>query len=208
MPKNESVLIEDLAFNSFLVVANRALTELASEAGLTIDPALRRRFTSTEQALEELWDESSGQYCSRDAVTGDLLTIPTIATFLPLWAGTVPPAREQRLLDLLEDGSGFWPAFPVPSVPTDARQFDDDRYWKGPTWVNTNWAVVEGLRAVGATDVAAELRDRTLALVERSGFAEYFSALTSNGYGADEFSWTAALVLDLLESPPPAHDGS
>jgi hypothetical protein len=195
----ESVMIEDLAFNSFLVVANRELGGIAAELGEVIDPELQQSFRSTESALEELWDEESGQYYSRDTVLRELLTIPTIATFLPLWAGVVPPARQARLLALLEDGSGFWPRFPVPSVPTDDRHFDDDRYWKGPTWVNTNWAVIQGLREVGADDVAAELRERTLDLVEQSGFAEYFSALTGAGYGADEFSWTAALVLDLME---------
>ena len=39
---------------------------------------------------------------------------------------------------------------------------------------------------------------RTLELVDRSGFAEYFSPLTGTGYGAPDFSWTAALTIDLL----------
>jgi glycogen debranching enzyme len=101
---------------------------------------------------------------------------------------------------LLRDESRFWPRHPVPSVPIDAEQFDADRYWRGPTWINTNWLVIEGLRAVRDETAAAELRRRTLDLVDRSGFAEYFSALDGHGFGAPDFSWTAALVLDLLES--------
>jgi len=200
MAPERSVLVEDLAFNSLLVVANRSLTELARELGREIEPELDRRFRSTEAALEELWDEPTGQYYSRNAGTGELLDIPTVATFLPLWAGTASPPRVTRLLGLLQEPSSFWPRFPVPSVPTDARQFDDDRYWKGPTWVNMNWAIIEGLRRSGATDVAAELRARTLDLVDTAGLAEYFSALDGRGFGAHDFSWTAALTLDLLES--------
>ena len=83
-------------------------------------------------------------------------------------------------------------------MPVDAPEFDPGRYWRGPTWVNTNWLVIEGLRACGEDSAAADLRARTLEVVDRSGFAEYFSALTGEGHGAAEFSWTAALVLDLL----------
>lgn len=198
MPAKDSVLIEDLAFNAFLVVANRALTEIADELDVEIDPELARHFPATLAALDELWDEPSGQYYSRNARTGALITVPTVATFLPLWAG-IPADRAARLVTHLADDSGYWPRYPVPSVPTDHRAFDADRYWKGPTWVNTNWAIIQGLRECGSSDVADELRSRTLELTDRHGFAEYFSALTGEGFGADDFSWTAALVLDLLD---------
>jgi glycogen debranching enzyme len=86
-------------------------------------------------------------------------------------------------------------------VPTDARQFDDDRYWKGPTWINMNWAIIEGLRVYGETELADELRRCTLDLVDRAGPAEYLSALDGRGFGAHDFSWTAAPTLDLLGAP-------
>lgn len=105
------------------------------------------------------------------------------------------------MVSLLREPSGFWPRFPVPSVPTDARQFDDDRYWKGPTWINMNWAIIEGLRVYGETELADELRRCTLDLVDQAGPAEYFSALDGRGFGAHDFSWTAALTLDLLGAP-------
>ena len=198
MPPEQSVLIEDLAFNAFLVVANRALHEIATELDAEIDPELAARFPQTVATLDELWDDSTGQYYSRNVVNGKLIKIPTVATFLPLWAGV--PERAGRLVGLLAEPSGFWPRFPVPSVATDHRAFDEDRYWKGPTWVNMNWAIIQGLRECGAADVADELRKRTLELTDRSGFAEYFSSITGEGLGADDFSWTAALVLDLLHA--------
>jgi glycogen debranching enzyme len=119
-----------------------------------------------------------------------------------LYAGAVPPARVAVLVDQLREPSGYWPRFPVPTVPTTAAHFREQRYWKGPTWVNTNWLVVEGLRASGEHERAAALSDRTVDLVERSGFCEYFSPLSGGGYGAPSFSWTAALTLDLLAPVP------
>jgi hypothetical protein len=199
MPRRQSLLIEDIAFNSFLSVANKALVRIADDADTTIDAELQRSFDATDAALEQLWDESTGEYYSRNTRTGKLIKVPTVATFLPLWTKALPAERAAKLIDRLREPSGFWPAFPVPSVPTDAPHFDAHRYWKGPTWINMNWAIVHGLRMYDELERADELRRRTLDLVEQSGYAEYFSALTGDGFGAQEFSWTAALVLDLLD---------
>jgi neutral trehalase len=137
-------------------------------------------------------------------VTGELVTRATVATFLPLWAGATSPTQEAQLTARLAEPSGFWPRHPVPSVPTDAPEFEPDRYWKGPTWININWAVIEGLRRIGRTDLADALRQSSLELLEQAGPAEYFSAITGEGFGAEEFSWTAALALDLLAPAPGA----
>ncbi len=200
LPPAESVLIQDASFNALLAVANRKLADLAEQARIVLDPALVASCGATTVALEELWDESLGAYCSRDATTGELIRSPTIATFVALWA-ELRPDRMRRLIDAL--ATGPWsPPFPVPSMPTDSPQFEPARYWKGPTWINTNWIVVQGLRAQGEDRLAGELRRGTLELVTKSGFAEYFSPFTGEGYGADEFSWSAALVLELLGSEP------
>src|SRR5205807_108265 len=135
-----------------------------------------------------------------NATTGQLIALPTVATFLPLWAG-VMPSRVTRLIARLRQ-PGCWPAWPVPSVPLDAAQFQPERYWQGPTWINMNWAIVHGLRQCDATDLAAVLRQRTIQLVDRSGFAEYFSPLNGRGFGAHNFSWTAALTLAFLDEAP------
>ena len=44
---------------------------------------------------------------------------------------------------------------------------------------------------------ASLLAERSLSLVEESGFYEYFNPLTGQGYGPDQQSWTT-LVLDML----------
>jgi len=43
---------------------------------------------------------------------------------------------------------------------------------------------------------AESLRQRTVDLVDGAGCFEYFSALTGEGHGAADFSWTAALAID------------
>ena len=198
LPPSGSVRVQDVSFNALLVVANRMLLTLAEEIGLELDAHLTASFRDTTDGLEDLWDESVGRYCSRDTSTGQLLTTPTIATFVVLWAGSRSD-RARRLIQALHD-DGWSPAFPVPSVRTDAPQFDAARYWKGPTWINTNWLVIQGLRARREVRLAGELRATTLRLIEQGGFGEYFSPLTGERRGADDFSWTAALTLELLQT--------
>jgi hypothetical protein len=200
MPLVGSVLIEDLAFNAILAVANRSLALIADELQQPLPATLTEHARRTDTALDELWDEPSGQYYSRNAVTGALIEVPTIATFIPLWAGIPTPERAARLIALLRRPESFWPRFPVPSVPLDSPEFREAGYWKGPTWVNTGWLIVEALREYRHAEVAEELRQRILDLVAQAGFSEYFSPLTGVGYGADDFSWTAALVVELIAS--------
>jgi len=44
---------------------------------------------------------------------------------------------------------------------------------------------------------ASALRQRTLALCRESGFREHYSSRTGEGSGARDFTWSAALALDL-----------
>jgi glycogen debranching enzyme len=69
--------------------------------------------------------------------------------------------------------------------------------WRGPVWMNTNWYLSRGLRRHGKTDLARHVEDRSAALVEKSGFREYYDPFTGEGHGAFDFSWTA-VALDML----------
>jgi glycogen debranching enzyme len=82
-------------------------------------------------------------------------------------------------------------------VPLDSQFFDAERYWQGPSWVNTNWLIIDGLRRYGFDKEADELRQRTIDMVDKNGPYEYFSPTDGKGKGAANFSWTAALTIDL-----------
>ncbi len=192
--------IEDLAFNSILIRANRHLMAIAKSLREEIPDELQERMRRTETVFDQLWDEYSGQYYSRDFITHRLLKIPTVSTLLPLYAGHISKARAAQLVRLLEQEHGFGPAYPVPSVPIDSPWFRSKLYWQGPTWVNMNWLIIQGLRRYGYNAHADVLTESSLEMVGRSGAYEYFDALTGEPAGATEFSWTAALIIDLLKS--------
>lgn len=200
--EHSSVAIQDIVFNCVLAAANESLERLAEEAGTSLKPDLRDRFAPTRRAIEGLWDDETNQYYSRDYLTGQLIQVQAVSTFMPLFAGTASLKRAQLLRDLIVGEDGYNVPFPLPSVPIKSPFFEPRRYWRGPVWINMNWFVVAGLERYGFTEEAEWLRLHTLGLVRKSGFREYYNPLTGEGLGATSFSWTAALTLDLLEREP------
>jgi hypothetical protein len=187
--------IADVGVNSILLRADRDLLALAQELGIgagrdELDGWIERG----RAALQELWSEADGGYRSRDGLTGELLSIGTSASFLPLFAAAAPPERAADLAATLERWASAV-RFLVPSTDPTSPLFEPRRYWRGPVWLIVNWMVADGLRACGRADLADRLREDSLELVRRNGFFEYFDPLTGEGLGGANFTWTAAVTL-------------
>ena len=192
--------VEDLAFNSILIRANTHLADMARLIGEKLPPDLAGAATATQNNLEQLWDETSGQYYSRSFINHKLIRESSIASLLPLYSGVISAERAKLLVDSIKDPSRYGLSFMVPSVPASSNYFNPDKYWQGPVWLNTNWLLVDGLERYGYDDEARAIRAGSLQLVERGGMSEYFNPQTGQPIGAQDFSWTAALALDLLRT--------
>jgi hypothetical protein len=193
--------IEDLAFNSILIRANTHLLEIAKSTRTVVPPELLKNIELTAKTLDELWDPYTEMYYGRDFITHRLLKEPTIASLLPLYAGCISEERAAKLVRGLENQHLFGPPHPIPSVPLNSPWFSPVRYWQGPAWFNTNWLIIDGLKRYGYKDHAAALVESMLELVgPEHGFNEYFNPLSGAPLGAPNFSWTAALAIDLVQS--------
>lgn len=191
-------LVEDLTFNCILVRANHLLKKIAKEIDRQLPVNLIAAMDRTQAALDDLWDESSGQYFSRSFISHKLIEESTVSTLLALYSGAISKAKAQWLVELLLQPSEFGAPWPVPSVPLSSPFFDAVKYWQGPTWININWLIIKGLENYGFDEEAKALKHKTLELVGMSSMNEYFNPLNGNPVGAPNFSWTAALTIDLL----------
>ncbi len=199
--KSAPLQVEDVLFNSILCRANLDLAAIADL--IAQDPTQARRWhEQTSEAIEtKLWDESDQTYYSYDRVAGRLLRDDTIASFHTLFGHVASPARARVLVEKhLLDSRSFWPegGNPVPTTAIGSSWFNPENYWLGPVWVNTNWMVATGLRDYGFGDHARKIDERTLELIRKGGFREYFHPFSGEGFGTDSFSWSAALTIDLL----------
>lgn len=191
----------DLCFNAVLAVAESDLAWLFGEIGGGGERAAARA-ARVRAALAARWDEKQAAYRQRD-LHGDDRTTDTVADLFPLYAG-VPDQRQARKLfaESLWSPERFGPSEDAPWAVTTVSKaspaYDPRRYWRGPVWINVNWFLVRGLERCGLTAEAEELRRLTLGLVDASGFAEYYHPATGEPLGSGDFSWSAALTLDLL----------
>jgi len=193
-------MVEDLAFNSILIRANTLLRDMAHDIGKQLPKNLLANMSLSESAIEKLWDGYYTQYFSRNFITHKLIKEPSIATLLPLYAGTISQDRAIELVDMLHDKKLFDTAYPVASVPLESNYYKELGYWQGPSWINTNWLIVNGLERYGFAQEAAIIKKQSIAMVKQHGPYEYFSAKNGEPAGAKNFSWTAALIIDFLET--------
>jgi len=149
-------------FNSILIRNNTQLRSIASTLKRKLPEELLAQMNHTEEALEGLYDPATKQYYSRDFITHKLIMQPHIGALMPLYAGSVTKERAEELVKLLKDHKQYWLHHPVPSVPLGSNYFSAERYWQGPTWVNTNWLIIDGLKRYGFKEEAEELSSKQL----------------------------------------------
>lgn len=188
--------------NALLVSSSLALAEIARLLGEDPAPHVGRA-DGVRRAIEtQLWDSDHRRYYSRNLRSGALLREASILSFMPLVDPELPARGVEAIVrDLL--AASFHPPesgehYLVPSYDLNGAHFDPRRYWRGPVWISTDWLIWRGLQQHGKRKLADHVADSMLALVSRSGFREYFDPFSGEGYGSDSFSWTAALIVDLL----------
>ncbi len=189
-------LVEDVAFTAILAWAEEALLDLGRRLDCRVGS--NERLSALKRGLEHLWTENG--FRDFDIRVKQHVSQAGAWELVPLVA-PISQSHTARMLERLD--SEYRARWPIPTVPPCDSSFEPRRYWRGPTWVNVNWLVIRGLQRHGFHRQARLLAGRTLDLVETSGFREHFNPHTGQGGGAPDFTWTAALVLDLVMNPPP-----
>ena len=194
-------LVEDPLFNAIWLWSTHALAEIAELLGE--DGGVYRAAAAAIHAglMERLWDPERARFMARDLRAGRLVDRRTVGTLAPLLDPDLPVAATRALADELasphfrsDAGIG------VASYDLLAPDADARRYWRGPVWANLNWLLARGLRAHGLDADADALDAVTLELVAGAGIREYFDPRSGEGRGSTDFSWTAAVVVDLRRS--------
>ncbi|GAA3218486.1 trehalase family glycosidase [Nonomuraea helvata] len=186
--------VECPLFNTAYGVAEATLAKIADVLGLDPEPHEREAAAMTAAMVEHLFD--GGLFQARDVRTGRLLRSESTAGLTPLMLpglpGEVADALIATALDrfALKDGA-------LPSYSPSGPDFDPARYWRGPSWINLTWLVWQGLTE-RRPDLAGLVADGMVNAVSQAGFREYFDPFTLRGHGCRDFSWSAALILDVV----------
>ena len=179
----------DVLVNTAWVLGWEGLARLGNPS------AVARSEQLTRSLVKRLYDPMAGTFFA-EGPNGESLKVSTWAGMATLALSRLPSDIAQRIAEEhLLNPRCFWLDYPVPStaaceptfVPGSDRYLWIDRYWRGPTWLFTTWFIQRGLTRLGYERESAHLADRTLALIRKSGFREYFNPNTGEGMGAHSF---------------------
>ena len=215
--------LDAVDFNSFLALECELLADFANSLGLPDDAGRwRAKHKNLCQLINDrLWSEAHGFYLDYDVDRQQPSSILASSGFFPLICGAASRERAEQLAAHLQDPEMFGTAVPVPSMAAcDVEHYSKDM-WRGPMWPNVNWLVAHGFERCGMSDVANELRDKTIQEIERccERYVTFFElyddrrevdppALLRKGKCAPEESpyhqvvhelgWTAAVYVDMV----------
>lgn len=140
-----------------------------------------------------------------DLITKDWIQTKTISSLVPIFTGLLSSKEADTVVQWLKHSLHCGPGKnchePVlPSTGLQAEYFSALTYWRGPVWINMNWIFWLGLLEYGYDKEANVIREAVFELVQRHGVREYYDPYTGKGLGGKKFSWTAALVIDMIHN--------
>ena len=199
LASKESFLVYDFFINHLLARANQILINICEAANFDLDEPFLKMAKSHQRSLAELVEEN-GQLCSWQ-INGGAITQPGIWQLAPLYSLFLSDSELRKLSSWLQSPGDFFSDFGLPSVPIGDPYFKARNYWQGPIWVNLQWLIIDGMKRNGNLKEASRLRKQILETADQFGIWEYYSPLDGKGAGAADFSWSAALILDLINDP-------
>jgi len=197
---DDGMPVESPDLNTYLYLQQEALAKIARVIGKDEDAEMwqRRADEIARRMIDLAWDPTSGLFWASH--NGDRVNVRTPFNLFPLITGQMPSDIAERLVAHLTDERQFWSRYPIPTVAMDDPKYDPFKMWRGPTWVNVNYLLIEGLQRSGYSDLAQELRTRTLDLICcRNDIYEYYHPVTGENppNAASMFGWSSAVFIDL-----------
>lgn len=164
---DEAATLDSVDFSVFMAHDAKCLAEIAGIIGLP-ERAEHWRLTAeiiSQQIHKELWNEELQFYCDKH-LDGHFSPVQAISGFLPLLLEDIPQDRVGFLVDAMLDPKRFATAFPLPSVAICESTWSTDM-WRGATWINYNYFIIQGLEKHGRPKQALELASKTVYMVNK-----------------------------------------
>ena len=142
-----------------------------------------------------MYNKKKGTFFSFDLRNKKKILVPSITNYLILFADINNRKINNVLIKNLKKHNLKEKYF-FSSIKPNHKSFEEKRYWRGPVWINCNWFIYKGLKNKDGK-YSKKIKQSTIKLVEKKGFHEYYSCKNGKPMGANNFSWAAALYLDL-----------
>ena len=152
--------------------------------------------SKSESEIIKLYNYDSDEFVSKDLNTNKDVQIPSITNYFTLIADLKNDKLNKKIINNLKNHN-LNEKYIFSTIKSDHQTFEEKRYWRGPVWINCNWLIYEGIKNKDK-EYSIKIKNETISLIENKGFHEYYSCNDGSAMGANNFSWSAALYLDLV----------
>ena len=187
--------VVDVGFNSLFLKANKDLVKLLKKFKLNYDE-LDLFISKSESEIIKLYNYDRDEFVSKDLNTNKDISIPSITNYFALIADLKNDKLNKKIINNLKNHN-LNEKYIFSTIKPDHQTFEEKRYWRGPIWINCNWIIYQGIKNKDK-DYSITIKNKTISLIDNKGFHEYYSCNDGSVMGANNFSWSAALYLDLV----------
>ena len=189
----------DPGVNFIFLRANKDLLSLANYLGYKhVTNEIENWICVMQKGCQRMWNDKVNAFTAYDRRNNCFSDAITNASMLSLYAGLGTKFQKKHTIDHCERILNTC-SYGMPSLDPHHHSFESKRYWRGPIWCVMNYMIAIGLEEEGENRLAKKIKDDTMKLIESHGMAEYFDPYSGKGLGGKDFSWTAAIYLELCK---------
>lgn len=198
---------ESVDLNAYLYAEKNYLAELATAIKKNEDA---QRFTKEAAILKrkiqiQFYDVNDGWFYDTTLDGKIFIKGEGSEGWTALWAKAASHKQAETVKEKMMDPKKFFTKVPFQTMSADHEKFNPLKgYWRGPNWLDQAYFGVKSLRNYGFNEDADKATIQILkgaegVLGKGRSIRENYHPLTGEGLNAQNFSWSAAHIIMLLQ---------
>ncbi|MFD1615293.1 MGH1-like glycoside hydrolase domain-containing protein [Gelatiniphilus marinus] len=155
---------------------------------------------------KQFYDDEDGWFYDTNLEGNTFIKGEGSEGWTPLWAKVATQEQATAVKTKLMNPKKFYTKVPFQTMSADHPRFDPlEGYWRGPNWLDQAYFGVKGLRNYGFNKEADKATIQIIngangILGKGKSIRENYHPLTGKGLNAENFSWSAAHLIMLLQN--------
>ncbi len=201
--------VKDVLVNSIYIKNLQVLSKLLHETDNEESArSFHHMYTRSKEALiKKCYSKKDSFFYDLSGGNKIASKVKTIKGLFPIVLDLPKSIVKDVVKNHLLNEEEFGSVYPIPTVAMNEPSFSplpvtvksEPVIWRGPSWINTNWFLYNGLKKHGFYKEADNIKVKSVKMIEKSGYREFFNPFSGEGYGAHNFSWST-LIVDMLLS--------
>lgn len=183
---------------AFLVLQMEVLSKLCQKMHRWSDANNWQK--ESEALLQRMLDgcfDQNGLPQSKRAYSGEIIETQSLILYLPVILGDRLPQNIKNQLIAQLKSDRFCTKWGFATESPSSQYYVPDGYWRGPIWAPSTMLILDGLHHCGEVELVKEMAFRFAKMIQKSGCAENFDALTGEGLRDRAYTWTSSVFLIL-----------